>query len=153
MSLPLLARFPRPSILGMPGVEKYQKRVTFQNAIRSELWKENTDTIEAHAVRGFPANEIVLLHKPSQTLIITDIAFNICNQRGWSKCFFSLSGAHNRFTPTRYAKMAIKDKAAFKKSIDHIAAWDFERIIMAHGDIIEKKGKDLFKQAFAFLDT
>ena len=39
----------------------------------------------------------------------------------------------------------LKDKAAFQKSIDHILGWDFDRIIIAHGNIVEINGKAVFR--------
>jgi hypothetical protein len=42
----------------------------------------------------------------------------------------------------------VKHKSEFKKSIDYISGWDFEMIIISHGRIVEKDGKDIFGEAF-----
>jgi hypothetical protein len=41
----------------------------------------------------------------------------------------------------------LKDKYEFKKSIDYILEWDFEGIIISHGKLIERDGKDIFREA------
>ena len=45
----------------------------------------------------------------------------------------------------------LKDKSEFKKSIDYILEWDFERVIISHGKVIEKDGKEIFREAFRSL--
>ncbi len=35
----------------------------------------------------------------------------------------------------------VKDRVAFRESIDKILAWDFEHIAMAHGEVIDRDGR------------
>ena len=37
--------------------------------------------------------------------------------------------------------MAIKDKAAFQRSLEALKKWDFDRIIVGHGEIVETDGE------------
>jgi hypothetical protein len=36
----------------------------------------------------------------------------------------------------------VKDEAAFIASMRTILEWDFDRIIVGHGDVVERDGKD-----------
>ena len=45
-------------------------------------------------------------------------------------------------------KIATKEKDKVKKSVQKILNWDFERVIMAHGTIVEKDGKKKFKAGY-----
>ena len=37
--------------------------------------------------------------------------------------------------------MAVKDKAAFQRSVEALTKWDYDRIIVGHGEIVETDGK------------
>jgi hypothetical protein len=43
--------------------------------------------------------------------------------------------------------MAIKDKAAFQRSVETLATWEFDRIIVGHGEVLETDGKRLLEKA------
>jgi hypothetical protein len=38
-----------------------------------------------------------------------------------------------------------------RKSIETILEWDFDRVVMSHGDILATGGKEQFRQAYEFL--
>jgi hypothetical protein len=63
-----------------------------------------------------------------------------------------LMGVHERFGAPRMWKHWVTDRAAFTRSIDHILSWDFDRIVMAHGDIIEDHGRERFEIALRELN-
>lgn len=114
--------------------------------------KEWDGQLEQMEVRGIPElNEVVFFHPATRTLILTDLCFNIREGGVWTRLLFTLNGAWNRFGPTRILQRAIQDRVAFRASIDRILCWDFDRIIMSHGDIVERDGKALFRAAFVNL--
>jgi len=102
-------------------------------------------------VQGIPrVEEYVFFHKQSRSLILTDLAFNIPkNTSTWSKVFFSLNGALNRFGPSRLMRSMIKHPNKFQYSLQQIMNWDFDRIILSHGDIVETDAKAIFAKGFA----
>lgn len=51
-------------------------------------------------------------------------------------------GCYQNLRPSFLEKVAIKDKEKVKHSIQKILAWDFQRVIMAHGNIVETKAKE-----------
>ncbi len=105
--------------------------------------------IEQLEVQGIPElNEVVFFHPATRTLILTDLCFNIREGRLWTRLLFKLNGAWDRFGPTRIFQRYIQDHVAFRASIDRILRWDFDRIIVSHGEIIEANGKEQFRAAF-----
>ena len=111
--------------------------------------KEWQDQLEQLEVQGIPElNEVVFFHPATRTLILTDLCFNIREGTLWTRLFFTLNGAWDRFTPTRIFQHFIQDRVAFRASIERILRWDFDRIIISHGEIIERDGKERFRAAF-----
>jgi Domain of unknown function (DUF4336) len=100
-------------------------------------------------------NEIVFFHQTSRTLILTDTAFHFDEQFSFkTQLAAKLLGVYGKLSPSPLEKLAIKEKEKVKKSVQKILRWDFNRVIMAHGSIIENDGKRKLKQGYErFLDT
>jgi glyoxylase-like metal-dependent hydrolase (beta-lactamase superfamily II) len=85
---------------------------------------------------------VVLFHRSSRTLVLTDLCFNI--QRSSStvaRLFFRANGMWRRFGPSRIIRrLGVSDRAAFERSLERVRQWDFERIIPGHGDVVEHGG-------------
>lgn len=112
-----------------------------------------SDVFTQHVVRGIPlVHEVVFLHRPSRTLIVADLTFNLGSEMPLlSKVLLKLDGCYDCFAVSRVMKIVIKDRAALRASINHVLAWDFDRIVVAHGANIETGGQDTLRTAFAFL--
>ena len=95
--------------------------------------------IEMHHVQGVPlAKESIFLHRPSRTLVLTDMAFHIGTDIDWrTRVFCKLNGAYNRFGPSRMMRSFIRNREQFRSSLLTILEWDFDRMIMSHGNIIQ----------------
>jgi hypothetical protein len=44
-----------------------------------------------------------------------------------------------------------RDRGGVGRSIDRILAWDFDRVIVTHGEILETGGHARMRDAFAYL--
>ena len=110
--------------------------------------------IKQHNVKGIPKlDEVVFFHPLSKTLVLTDLAFYITSESPLvTRLFFRLNGVYDKFGPSMiFRHFILKNKSEFKKSLDYILTWDFERIIISHGKLIEKDGKDIFAEVFRFI--
>lgn len=105
-------------------------------------------------------DELVFLHKPSSTLLLTDTAFNFdaecmaAAQPGLPLRLY-LSWAGGRCCcMTKPFRWLISDAVALKASFDQLlATWEFEQVSMAHGSFISKGGKQAFLEgSCAFVD-
>lgn len=113
-------------------------------------WGDTFDQLVVKGVRR--VHEVVFLHRASRTLIVADLAFNLGDQMPFlSRVLLRLNGCHCRFTPSRMFKAVIDDRAALRASIERILAWDFDRILVGHGDNLTSSPKDALRAAFAFL--
>lgn len=95
------------------------------------------------------AYETVFLHRPSCSLILTDIAFNFDTTYPWvTQLAARVLGTYNELKPSKFEKWGSRNQAKVKTSIQRVLAWDFDRVIPAHGSIIETDGKAQFKAGF-----
>ncbi|HEX8834574.1 MAG TPA: DUF4336 domain-containing protein [Abditibacteriaceae bacterium] len=96
--------------------------------------------------------EEVFLHAPSRTLILTDLCFNLRVFPTPMAVLVAKSlDIYKRFGPSRILRLAIRDRDAASASLAQILQWDFERVIVAHGNIVESDGKAQLAQAYSFL--
>jgi hypothetical protein len=142
--------YPDAELYIVPELRKKRHDLFFARDLADELMYPWSDEIKQHAVMGIPKlGEFVFFHSSSKTLILTDLAFYItANHTLLTTFFFWLNGTYNKFSPSRMFRLFfLKDKYQFKKSIDYILEWDFEGIIISHGKLIERDGKDIFREA------
>ena len=96
--------------------------------------------------------EIVFFHHASRTLILTDLAFHIRNSDSWfTRLFMRLNGAYGHFGPSRIFRTLVKDRAALRSSLNRMQEWDFDRIIVAHGEVLEQGGKLTVQTQYAWV--
>lgn len=109
--------------------------------------------LDQHRIAGAPAlDETVFLHRASKSLIVTDLVFNILEYRGWiSGLVFRMAGTHKRLAQSRLLRMMVRDRVAAAASARRILAWDFERVIMAHGEIIETDARARMTEALHWM--
>ena len=95
----------------------------------------------------------MFFHPRTRTLVLTDLAFNV--QRASSlvtRLFLRANGAWQRFGPSRLARVAfIRDRAAARLGIERLLEWDFDRVVLAHGDVLETGGRDALRAAYSWL--
>jgi len=104
---------------------------------------------------GHKNKDVAFYHADTKTLIEADLLLNLppTEQYSQTKRWLPLFGfglnpysAIHRFMVT---KVITTDSEAMKRDAKAVAAWDFDRIIPCHGDVIEKFGKKAWEQAYA----
>lgn len=101
-----------------------------------------------------PLNEYVFFHPSSQTLILTDTAFHFDESFPWTTQLVArIIGGYKQLRPSRIERFATQAKEQVRQSVQSILEWDFERVIVAHGSIVEHDAKQQFKEGYEwFLD-
>ena len=148
-----VAGYPAARVFAAPGLPDKKKDVAFHASLDDEAPPEWRGEIEQHVFRGaFRMNEVVFFHPASRTLILTDLAFNVpADRTAGARFFYWIAGAAGRFGPHRLVRTLIRDRAAARQSVERILRWDFDRIVVSHGDVLESGGREKFAEAFAFL--
>ena len=146
--------YPQARTYGAPGVPEKRPDLRLDATLGDQAPRQWQGVIEQHRFRGAPPlNEVVFFHPSSRTVIFTDLIFNLPAEKSAdAPIFFWLLGAPGHFGPHRLVRaLAIRDRAAARRSVDTILRWDFDRVIMSHGDILETGGREHMASAFAFL--
>jgi len=144
--------YPGATLVGAPGLAEKRTDLTFHFVLRDPPPDGWPDDVAVQPIDGAPwMNEVAFLHRPSRTLVLTDLVFNDPPRATNARLFHRLVGASGRFGPHRLIRFGLRDRAAARRSIDRILAWDFDRVIMSHGEIVASGGHAMFERAFEFL--
>ena len=94
-------------------------------------------------------NECVFFHPFSRTLILTDTAFHFDHSFPWTTQLAArILGSYHQLSPSVLERIATRDKQAVRQSVETVLSWDFDRVIMAHGSIIETGGRRQFRRGY-----
>jgi hypothetical protein len=129
-----------PAIRGYPLI---------QEGLRAP-WHEALDSVFIDG--NAELNETVFLHRESSTLIITDLAvrlgpwdsFGIRTYARFNRCYGRLG--HSFLLRTFF-----KNRGAAARSLERVLRWDFKRIVLAHGPIVDVEARQQFESAFNWL--
>ena len=127
--------YPQAKLFAAKGLHKKREDLTIHTLFRvpkAQYW----DEIEQCTIEGMPAvQEVLFFHKSSQTLIVTDFFFHMpkisvfTSLYGW---YAWINGFKKRPTTPLLFKLAIKDKQAFRSSLQNIRNWKPKHIAMCH---------------------
>ncbi len=112
-----------------------------------------SDAIDGVFIAGnTELNETVFFHRQSKTLIITDLAVLLGPWDSFgTRSYARLNRCYHCFGHSFLLKTFFRDKAAARRSLAQVMNWDFTRIVLAHGPVIEHDAKATFAQAFSWL--
>jgi hypothetical protein len=101
-----------------------------------------------------PLNEVVFFHRTSRTLLLTDLLFNVPSGAGSliSRLVLWLDGCNGRAAVPRTFRLLLKfRRSSVRGQMERILGWDFDRIVLAPGAVIETDGKGALERAWSFL--
>lgn len=134
-----------------PGLPEKRPDLSFSGVVKSGTQPFGSD-IEVITLTCFPlSNEVVLFHKPSKTLVVTDLLFNFPKSAPFlTRAAMFCSGCYPGCKVSLLERVGMK-RAIAREEIGAILEFDFERIIMAHGDVVEKDARQVFARAYRWL--
>ncbi len=147
--------FPDATTWICPGVERKSPDLEFDWLLSDhspETWASEIDQILVRGNRFIW--EVAFLDKPSKTLVLTDLVENIGEQtqgtnwviKLWWKAVMDM---WDKPKPAPEYQMGWSHKASARRSLERILEWDFERVVIAHGENLDSGVKEVLRQAWA----
>lgn len=142
--------FPKAKTYICQGIEKKQPDLKYDgflsgNPICNDFEQQMT-------VGSKIMNEVAFLHKDTKTLILVDLIENIGNKTKniglGIKLWWFIFRMWNKPKPAPEYQLGWQDKKLAAQALQKILSWDFEKIILAHGDLIVENAKEIAKTAW-----
>lgn len=105
--------------------------------------------LEVVPLPGMPkVREHVFFHRPSRTLIVCDFFFNMGGATSsWTRFFTRyVMRLRHGVGMSFFFRVMLRDRDAFREGARRICEWDFERIIVGHGEPIAREAKEVFQR-------
>jgi hypothetical protein len=145
--------FPRARTYGIAGLETKRKDLHFDELIGDEptaLWAGQMDQV---VIGNRVMREVGFLHRASRTLVATDLVENFRDEtpgtnamlRTWMRVF----GMWGRPRPAPELRMFTRDKKSARVALTRLLSWDFDRAIIAHGELLDRDPKQAIREAWA----
>lgn len=144
--------WPSAELWGPVGLQKKRPDLHFSRLIDAHQSHSLTDRgsldwplknwIEIIPIQGIDRFQEWVFYIPSlKTLICTDLVFNLTSVRGFrAKAVFGLFGTYRRLAVSRLLRFLVNDSLKLSRSIDLLLGLEIEKVIMAHGEVIDCEG-------------
>jgi uncharacterized protein DUF4336 len=146
--------YPEAKIYGAPGLDAKRRDLHFDAILGdtpSPAWSGQIDQI---LFRAFSAlNETIFLDRRSRTALFTDLMFNVNHSdSALTRIVLRLDGGFGGLTVPRTFRLLIRMRRRLALSaMARILEWDFDRLTVAHGDVVERGAKTAMRNAWSFL--
>ncbi|MGN6110990.1 MAG: hypothetical protein ACTHU0_38185 [Kofleriaceae bacterium] len=141
-------RYQPVALWGPPGFAEQRPQFAPVHVLGVHDWPHR-DYLDFVLVEGAPRrNEVVFFHRASRTIYTADLFFHILARHGvLTPITFRAMGIYKRFAMPRAWRRWVTDRGAFQRSIRKILDWNFDRVAMAHGQIVECDGRSQVERA------
>ncbi len=141
------APFPDLPYLAPKGFSETSGIATTSLLSPPDEWIGEVETMEIAGLRW--NHEHVFFHRGARVLVLADALTHFPPEtRGWPRFFVHHLMRLPRLVGTSiFFRMIIRDRTAFARSMRKLLEWDFEQIVVGHGEPIQKGAKTIFAQA------
>jgi hypothetical protein len=141
-------RFPKAEVWAPPGMREKFPQMKIDKILTLDAWPYQ-DQIDMQLISGVKkVTEVAFYLKELRTILVCDLAFNIQHPHGIGAYIFPrFLGTYKKFAISRLWNIFMKDKPLFTQAIQNILNWDFDQVIMAHGEVLTENGRELLRQS------
>lgn len=136
-----------------PGTDERSRELRFDFVLGDEapaLWAADLAQVALCGTRLM--REVAFFHRASRTLLLVDLVENFTpttpGTNLWLRVIFRALGMWNRASPAPEYRFGWSDKAAVRACLERVLAWDFERVILSHGDLIMEDARPVVVDAW-----
>ena len=148
------AAFPNALVHGVPGVSDKRPEVRFSSDLSDTPHLAWAGEIDQVLLPSSIADEVVLFHRMSGTVIFTDLLQNLDPGwfAGWRRIVarLDLMTGDTPRVPRKF-RMALRPRGMARVQVDRILDWPAQRVLMAHGTPVTHHARAFLRNAFAWL--
>lgn len=144
--------FPNTRLYAAPGLARKRHDLSFAGELGATApWD---DPIAQALIEGGQwFNEVVFYHRPSRTLLVTDLVMDIGAEAPLAlRLWAQVNGQYGRLGSAIAVRLTLRNRAAAQQSLARVMDWEFERIVPAHGRIVGDDAKVRLHHALRWLE-
>lgn len=144
--------YPEALLFACPGLERKRADLPWDGILGDDpqpAWRGELDQVFFGA--RTMENEVVFFHPASRSLVCCDAIFNLSKHRSWFTRVVATLLANHRPGATWLEHLMIRDRKSARGQIDRMLAWEFDRIVLSHGELIASGGREVLRRAYDWL--
>lgn len=149
---PVKARYPSAVLWGAPGLAAKRPDLRFDEELPPAEASPFGPDVEVVCLEGHRTAECVLYHRSSRSLLCCDFFFNVKDEPSLlGRTLFRALGVLGRPGQSRVFRLLTRDKPAARASVEEVLGWDLDRVVVAHGEVLEQGAAEHLRRACAWL--
>jgi len=146
-----MAAYPKAVFSACPGLEWKRPDLSFTGVLGDqphELWSRDLEQVYFSSRRE---NEVVFFDKRTRTMICADALLNLAVHDQASTRFIARLMGNVAPGVGHLERFMIRDRGLARRQADRILAWEIDRIVVAHGGLVERDGHEVMRHAYEWL--
>ncbi len=149
---PALDRWPDARSWAAPALAKKRKDLRIDARFDEDAALPFARELEPLTIRGCKLGETVLLHRRTGTIVSSDLTENFSySDHLPTRLYLKASGVYGKPGWSRLLRWLYDDRKAARQSVERLLRWDFDRVVLAHGEPIVTGGRAAIEETFRFL--
>jgi hypothetical protein len=135
--------YPGAELLAAPGLDRRRRDLAFDGVLGDAPDPRWRDVLDQAVFLGSWVPEVVFLHRESRTIVVGDlvIAIDPASLRSpVARLAWRAEGVYGRLGMPRSYRLLTRNRRAAGASVRRMLAWDFDRIVLGHGPVVETGG-------------
>lgn len=146
---PWLDAYPEATTHAPTAMKKKRRDLRIDATLSATAHPDWEGTLIPHPIEGCALEETVFVHPTTRTVLSVDLCENFETSSHWpTRSYLKLAGIHGRIGWSRPLRVLYRDRPMARRSIDALLEHDFDRVVIAHGDIVQEDGKAAVRQTF-----
>ncbi len=146
-----MAAYPEAAFSPCPGLARKRADLTWGAELGDtpeERWAADLD--QAAFTARFE-REVVFFHRKTRTLVCADALLNLSTHPSRMTRLAAFLMGNSGPGKGYLERIAVRDWALGRRQVDRILEWNIEGIVLAHGALVPRGGRDAMRDAYGWL--
>jgi hypothetical protein len=147
--------FPAARTYAIEGLRTKRRDLRFDEVLGDEpppLWAGQMEQV---FIGNRVMREVDFLHRASRTLVAVDLVENFRDHTPGTNAvlrgLIRLLGMWGKPRPAPELRWFTRDRRAARRALDRLLAWDFDRAIIAHGELLDREPHEAIREAWRWV--
>ncbi|AXQ29546.1 DUF4336 domain-containing protein [Solimonas sp. K1W22B-7] len=147
-----LAAWPQAVLHGPEKLQRKRGDLKFGATLTERPHPDWGGDFELVTIEGCLLGETAFYHRPTRSLIACDLVENFAHSDHLpTRWYLRLGGILGEVGWHRMLRLVYVNRRKARASFDRILQWPFERLVLAHGDVLEDDAREKLRKAMNWL--
>jgi hypothetical protein len=144
--------YPHAMLHGPAALQSKRKDLHFDAVLTDQPHPDWRGDLELVTIEGCMLGETVFYHPATRTLVACDLVENFHDSPHWlTRNYLRLGGILGRVGWHPLLRITYRDRKRARACVDRLLAWPFERVVLAHGDLLTDNANALVREGMSWL--